>query len=113
MAAVKTGLIQLALKGDAEDSPEAIRERMLEAHVPFIEEAAAVGVQVLCFQEVFNQPYFCPSQDPKVVCGGRADPGRPDHAAHVRVRAQARHGHRRAHLRAGDDRGLLQHRRGH
>src|SRR3546814_13806173 len=23
------------------------------------------GVQVLCLQEVFNQPYFCPSQDTK------------------------------------------------
>ena len=63
MATIKTGLIQVALKGDAEDSPEAIRERMIDAHVPFIEEAAAAGVQVLCFQEVFTQPYFCPSQD--------------------------------------------------
>ena len=65
MASIKTGLIQVALKGDAEDSPAAIRERMIEAHIPFIEEAAAAGVQVLCFQEVFNQPYFCPSQDSK------------------------------------------------
>ena len=32
---------------------------MIEARVPFIEEAAAAGVQVLCFQEVFNQLYFC------------------------------------------------------
>ena len=59
MESIKTGLIEVALKGDAEDSPEAIRERMIEAHVPFIEEAAASGVQVLCFQEVFNQPYIC------------------------------------------------------
>ena len=65
MASIKTGLIQVALKGDAEDSPGAVRERMIEAHVPFIDEAAAAEVQVLCFQEVFNQPYFCPSQDPK------------------------------------------------
>ena len=28
---MKTGLIQVALKGDAEDPPVAIRERMVEA----------------------------------------------------------------------------------
>jgi N-carbamoylputrescine amidase len=35
------------------------------AHVPLIETAARQGVQVLCMQEVFTQPYFCPSQDSK------------------------------------------------
>ncbi|MCY4467678.1 MAG: hypothetical protein OXC08_03075, partial [Thiotrichales bacterium] len=65
MASIKAGLIQLALKGDAQDTPDAIRERMIEAHEPFIEKAAAAGVQVLCFQEGFHQPYFCPSQDTK------------------------------------------------
>ena len=38
---------------------------MVEAHLPFIAEAAKRGVQVLSFQEVFHQPYFCPSQDVK------------------------------------------------
>ncbi|MFT5657254.1 MAG: beta-ureidopropionase [Gammaproteobacteria bacterium] len=61
-----SGLIQMGLKGDAESmSPEQIRDCMLEAHLPLIDEAAAKGVQVLCFQEVFTQPYFCPSQDSK------------------------------------------------
>ena len=45
--------------------PLEIRDRMIEAHIPYIEDAAAQGVQVLCFQEVFTQPYFCPSQDRK------------------------------------------------
>jgi N-carbamoylputrescine amidase len=45
--------------------PLEIRDRMIEAHVPLIEDAGAKGVQVLCFQEVFTQPYFCPSQDKK------------------------------------------------
>ena len=44
---------------------KAIRDQMIEAHIPFIEDAASQGVQVLCFQEVFTQPYFCPSQDRK------------------------------------------------
>jgi beta-ureidopropionase len=66
MTIVKSGLIQVSLKGDAEnDTPEQIRDKMLAAHIPFIEEAGKKGVQVLCFQEVFTQPYFCPSQDKK------------------------------------------------
>ena len=59
------GLIQMGLKGDTSMAPEEIRQHMLDAHLPFIDEAAAKGVQVLCFQEVFTQPYFCPSQDAK------------------------------------------------
>ncbi|SMF29944.1 N-carbamoylputrescine amidase [Tistlia consotensis] len=62
---VKAGLIQMSLKGDTAMSPEQIRDRMLEAHLPLVEEAGRQGVQVLCFQEVFTQPYFCPSQDSK------------------------------------------------
>ena len=65
MAKLKCGLIQMALKGDGSMEPLAIRDKMIEAHIPYIEEAAKKGVQVLCFQEVFTQPYFCPSQDRK------------------------------------------------
>ena len=77
MATIKTGLIQVALKGDAEDTPDVIRERMIEAHLPFIGKAAAAGVQVLCFQEVFNQPYFCPSQDTKWYTAAEPIPDGP------------------------------------
>lgn len=62
---VKVGLIQMGLKGDTSMSPDEIRDKMLDAHIPLIDEAGKQGVQVLCFQEVFTQPYFCPSQDPK------------------------------------------------
>ena len=55
----------MGLKGDTSMTPEQIRDKMLEAHIPLIDEAGAQGVQVLCFQEVFTQPYFCPSQDKK------------------------------------------------
>jgi N-carbamoylputrescine amidase len=65
MTALKAGLIQMSLKGDTSMSPQEIGERMLAAHLPLIEEAGRRGVQVLCLQEVFNQPYFCPSQDAK------------------------------------------------
>lgn len=62
---VTVGLVQMGLKGNADMSVTDIRDAMLAAHVPFIEQAAERGVQVLSFQEVFTQPYFCPSQDAK------------------------------------------------
>ena len=65
MTKLKCGLIQMALKADTDLAPEAIRDAMIEAHIPLIEKAGEAGVQVLCFQEVFTQPYFCPSQDAK------------------------------------------------
>ena len=65
MAKLKCGLIQMAFKGDMSTDPEQIRDVMIEAHIPFIEDAGKQGVQVLCFQEVFTQGYFCPSQDRK------------------------------------------------
>ena len=65
MSLLKAGLIQMGLKGGTSDSPERIRDAMITAHIPLIERAGQQGVQVLCFQEVFTQPYFCPSQDSK------------------------------------------------
>ena len=65
MTKITAGLIQMSLKGDTSMEPEKIRELMLKAHMPLIDKAAKKGVQVLCFQEVFTQPYFCPSQDKK------------------------------------------------
>ena len=65
MVTVRGGLIQMSLKGDTSMSPEQIRQRMIEAHLPLIDAAGRQRVQVLCLQEVFTQPYFCPSQDAK------------------------------------------------
>lgn len=77
MAGLRGGLIQMGLKGDAGMEPEAIRKAMLDAHIPLIEEAGRQGVQVLCFQEVFTQPYFCPSQDSKWYGAAEAIPDGP------------------------------------
>ncbi|NOR20996.1 MAG: acyltransferase [Xanthomonadales bacterium] len=74
MAKLKCGLIQMALKGDTNMEPKQIRDLMLEAHHPMIEDAAAQGVQVLCFQEVFTQPYFCPGQERKWYAAAEAIP---------------------------------------
>jgi N-carbamoylputrescine amidase len=62
---VKIGLIQMANKLSTESSCEEHRAAMIKAHIPFIEEAAKKNVQILCFQEIFTGPYFCPSQDTK------------------------------------------------
>jgi N-carbamoylputrescine amidase len=71
------GLIQMSLKGDTSMSPQQIRDAMLEAHFPLIDEAGRQGVQVLCLQEVFTQPYFCPSQDAKWYAAAEAIPDGP------------------------------------
>ena len=62
---VKAGIIQLANCISTDESCDAIRTAMIEAHLPYIEQAARQGTQILCFQEIFNGPYFCPSQDTK------------------------------------------------
>ncbi|MEM7433285.1 MAG: nitrilase-related carbon-nitrogen hydrolase [Pseudomonadota bacterium] len=77
MAKLKTGLIQMGLKGDGSMSPEEIYDKMIEAHKPYIDQAGEQGVQVLCFQEVFTQPYFCPSQDRKWYAAAEAIPDGP------------------------------------
>ena len=41
----------------------AIVKASIDTHIPLIEEAGRRGVQILGLQEVFNGPYFCPSQD--------------------------------------------------
>src|SRR5258705_548036 len=66
MRNVVGGLIQMSNPiNDANAPVEKITSAMLEKHIPFIEEAGKKGVQILCLQEIFNGPYFCPSQDAK------------------------------------------------
>ena len=77
MAKLKGGLIQMSLKADTGNSPQLIKEAMIEAHLPLIEKAGQQGVQVLCFQEVFTQPYFCPSQDSKWYAAAEPIPDGP------------------------------------
>jgi len=67
----------MSLKGNTGMTPEQIRDAMLEAHLPLIDEAGRRGVQVLCLQEVFTQPYFCPSQDAKWYAAAEPIPDGP------------------------------------
>ena len=58
------GLIQCANPIADPNAPvQKISDAAIDAHIPFIEEAGKRGVQILGLQEVFNGPYFCPSQD--------------------------------------------------
>ncbi len=62
---VKAALIQMANKLNTNEHCARHREAMIEAHLPLIEQAHRQGAQMLCFQEIFTGPYFCPSQDKK------------------------------------------------
>ena len=61
---IKSGLIQMSLPmTEGEGTIAEIKEAMIKKHIPFIEDAGKQGVQILCLQEIFNTPYFCPGQD--------------------------------------------------
>src|SRR5204863_34089 len=59
---VRGGLIQVKADVSLEGTAGEIKQRMLDKHLPLIDEAARRGVQVLCLQELFNGPYFCAEQ---------------------------------------------------
>ena len=74
---IKSGLIQMSLpKTEGEGTIEEIKEAMFQKHISFIEEAGKKGVQILCLQEIFNTPYFCPGQDSKWYASAEAVPGK-------------------------------------
>lgn len=73
---IKSGLIQMSLaKTEGEGNIDEIKQAMLEKHLPYIDEAGKQGVQILCFQEIFNTPYFCPGQDSKWYESAETVPG--------------------------------------
>jgi len=73
---VRGGLIQCSNPINAADAPvEEVKRAALEKHLPLVEEAGRRGVQVLCLQEIFNGPYFCPSQDARWCDAAEPIPG--------------------------------------
>ncbi len=73
---VRGGLIQASnALNDEQASVADIKRAALEKHLPMIEEAGEKGVQVLCLQEIFDTPYFCPAQDPKWYVAAEPVPG--------------------------------------
>ena len=73
---VRGGLIQCSNPINDEKRPvRDIQAAMLEKHLPLIHDAGKQGVQILCLQEIFNGPYFCPSQDRRWYDAAEPVPG--------------------------------------
>lgn len=62
-------------KTEGEGTIGEIMEAMIQKHIPYIERAGEQGVQILCLQEIFSTPYFCPGQDPKWYASAETIPG--------------------------------------
>lgn len=60
---VRGGLIQATLSEPTTAPIEKIKRSMIDKHVVLIEQAAGLGVQLLCLQELFYGPYFCAEQN--------------------------------------------------
>jgi N-carbamoylputrescine amidase len=73
---VISGLIQASnpINDEAKTVAE-IQAAMLEKHMPLIHNAGMQGVQILCLQEIFNGPYFCPGQDKRWYDAAEPVPG--------------------------------------
>jgi N-carbamoylputrescine amidase len=73
---IKGGLIQCSNPINDEARPiKDVQAAAIEKHLPFLEEAGNQGVQILCMQEIFNGPYFCPSQDERWYDAAEPIPG--------------------------------------
>lgn len=77
MTVIKGALIQASNPIPGDDDLAAIKKAMIDKHIPLIEEAGKQGVQVLCLQEIFYGPYFCPSQDNKWYTTAESIPDGP------------------------------------
>ena len=73
---ILSGLIQASNPiNDETKSVAEVQAAMLEKHLPMIHDAGKKGVQILCLQEIFNGPYFCPGQDKRWYDAAEAVPG--------------------------------------
>jgi N-carbamoylputrescine amidase len=73
---VISGLIQACNPiNDESRSVADIQAAMFEKHLPMIHDAGKQGVQILCLQEIFNGPYFCPGQDKRWYDAAEPVPG--------------------------------------
>lgn len=59
---IKSALIQAHNVGDVNAPIDEIKKANIDNQMKMVEEAARQGVQMLCFQEIFNTPYFCAEQ---------------------------------------------------
>jgi len=60
---VRGGLVQVKADVPLDGTTDDVKRRMIDKHMPLIEEAGRRGVQLLCLQELFYGPYFCAEQE--------------------------------------------------
>jgi N-carbamoylputrescine amidase len=72
---VKCGLIQASNATEDYSDVMKVKQANLDKHIKLIEEAGEKGVQILCLQEIFDTPYFCPAQSPEWCDTAEAVPG--------------------------------------
>src|SRR5690606_7753181 len=66
---VRAAIVQTEWTGDSES--------MVDKHVKYAEQAANDGARVMCFQEIFNTPYFCQVQENEHVDSAEPIPDGP------------------------------------
>jgi len=66
---VRAAIVQTEWTGDSES--------MVEKHVKYAHQAAEDGARVMCFQEIFNTPYFCQVQENEHFDSAEAIPDGP------------------------------------
>jgi beta-ureidopropionase len=62
---IKCALTQTRCELSGDEPVDKIRDHMIEKHLKFVEDAGKLGVQILCFQELFTGPYFAAEQNIK------------------------------------------------
>ncbi|HDH25280.1 MAG TPA: acyltransferase, partial [Actinobacteria bacterium] len=74
---VRAALVQAEWTGD--------RDSMVEKNIGYAHDAANQGSQVICFQEIFNAPYFCNKQENQYFDTAEAIPDGPTVQAMIKV----------------------------
>lgn len=74
---IKSALVQLNSGNfDFENSnAKHIKDFLIEKHIKYLEEAHKNSVNIICFQELFNSPYFCAVQNNKFFDYSEEIPG--------------------------------------
>jgi len=73
---IKSGLIQMSIpKSEGDGTIDEIKSAIEAKHYPYIDEAGKKSVQILCLQEIFNTPYFCPGQNAMWYDSAESVPG--------------------------------------
>ena len=63
---IKCGLIQARNVAASRAPIDEVKKANVEHQMKMVENAASQGVQVLCFQEIFNALFLCQARDEMV-----------------------------------------------